>query len=389
MNISKLNIIKFYTLQNGCIRKNQEYCSHPQKTSFKGTDKDISNVYYPIGINSKGQNAKNIWGHIEKAENIVICGHRFPDADSINSGLMLVKAIEQKLPGKKVTLFVPGGYPSFLKGTPGIEKVTETAPKGDIDLAIAVDCAENNINDKDLYKKAPKRIRIDHHKTGKEVNTISLINTKTASTTTMLYQELFKPLHIEITPEIAENILSGIITDTGTYKFSRNGDLSIATTEELLDKYPNNPNISIDSIKNKFDQNESVSEELNNLITKLFDEKHIKSISTKQGKKVNFIVLTQKELKKYKVKDSIPDIKSALSCRINSITKPSDINMLFWDLGKEDGIKIDVRSKEVDLCRFVQEFNGGGHAHSAGFMIKAPMRKVFRNVISAIKQYKF
>lgn len=389
MNISKLNTIKFCNLQNNYVRKNREYSSSPKTTSFKGVTEAASNVYYPIGIHSKEQTAKKIWKLIEQAQNIVICSHPFPDSDAINSGIILTKAIKQQLPNKEVTFYVPGGYPSFLKEIPGIEKVTTTAPKGDIDLAIAVDCSEDYINDKGLCKKAPKHVRIDHHKTNLGMNDISLVNPKMASTTTMLYQELFKPLHIEITPKIAENILSGIITDTAQYKFCHNGDLSIATTQELLDKYTDDPNVSVERIKNKFSKNTVFSDELKNLIENLFDERHIKSISTEQGKKVNIIVLTQRKLRRFKVKDSLPDIKSELSCNINSIRKPSDINILFWDLGKEGGIKVDLRSKEADLCKLAQEFGGGGHAHSAGFTIKAPLRKVVKKVISTMKAYKF
>lgn len=389
MNIPKLNTIKIYNLQNSYIKNKQKRLSAAGTIAFQGDIRSVHEAYCPQGVNSGAQTARKIWQQIEQSGNIFIFTHKFPDSDAINSGLMLVSAIGQRFPDKKVTFYVPGGYPSFLNETPGIEKVKTTVPKENIDLAITVDCAAQNVNDKGLYKNALKHIRIDHHTSALENQDVLLLNPKAASTTTMLYQQLFKPLGIVVTPEIAENILTGIITDTGTYKYSRNGDLSIATTEELLNKYPTALNVSVDSIKHKFDRNNAVSDELNNLIKDLFDEKHVKLITTKQGKKINIVLLTQRKLRKFKVKDSLPDIKSALSCNINSINKPADVNMLFWELGKEYGTKVELRSKEVDLCEFVNAFNGGGHAHSAGFMVKEPMSKVFRKVISAIKQYKF
>lgn len=388
MKISKL-VQTSYNYPNSLV--------YPQKNiinpGFKGEvavltsprfDIPASRAYAQIKIDTSAiQKAKAAWKVIEETDNIIITAHEIADSDSITSGIILTDTIKQKFPNKKVTFYVPGGYPSFLKGVPNIDLVSGTPPEGKIGLAIAVDCTEDNMDGLEYFKRASNQIIFDHHESKQIFNDISMVNDKMASNTTLLYHQFLKPLGIEITPQTAENILTGILTDTGNFKYSEAGDLSVETRDELLKRFGNE--VSVEKIIDKFCKNDSPSKELRELTSDL--TKKMNSINIAGGKKINFITVNQWKLDLYKVKDSIPDIKNALSNIINSL--PRDyINVLFFEIKKER-FKVSLRSKDVDLRKFVTEFDGGAHPCSGGFKMNGSTEEVMSEVLSHIKNYKF
>lgn len=370
-------------IYNSGIKDKQKYLSQNKNISFAGESGLITPPISTEFLNIQ-ETPKKIWQTIKNSENIVVFTHTFPDGDAGGSGLALTDVLRREFPRKNIQFYTPNGLPSFLNGTPNIKLASKIPPQGKIDLAIAVDAEKANLDGVSYFEKATKKIIFDHHKRPL-LNNISLQNPKAASATIVLYQQLFKPLGIKITPQVAENIVTGIITDTGRLRHSEDGDLSLKTVEELLEKF--GKWFSVDSILEKFKLNEFISPELEQLQENLI--KNSLSTKSKNNLPVNYSSVSQNLIKQFKVKDSIVDIKSALNLSIHNLIPERGIGIIFWELG-ENETKVSMRSNIADLLPFVKQFKGGGgHSNSAGFMLQKSLSETLTMVIDIIKKYKF
>ena len=395
MNIPVINSSNYFIKNNYPAQTkvkmgsyNPPFRGNTSNVHFGGADRIDFNNIYPI--ESSKMQPKIIWGKISASDNIVIFAHEFIDGDATSSGLALLDTIKNNFPDKKVHFYVPHGYPSFLSGLPDIEKIETDAKNIDkIGLAIAVDCAEENLDGIDLFKKAPSHIILDHHELKGLPNLYSMVHAESPSATHLLYNRLFKPLGIKISPQAAECILAGLITDTGCFTCVKAGDGSIQTEYELLEKYAPNGEFSEKSICNNFDKNENFSKELKTLQRKLIEYARSSDILESLNKRtVTYLALTQDMIKQFGVKDNPPDIKQAMRKVLMAMKNNANCGILFWDLG--DGrIKISMRSNDfLNLINFAKFFGGNGHDHAAGFIIKKPFYDVVKEVLAEIPKTK-
>lgn len=392
------------------------------KMNFKGESQNALNNSVVVFDRKDYKIAKRIWRKIAESNDIVIVTHKFSDGDAIGAGLTLLDTIQRKFPGKKIQFCVPKGYPSFIKGMPNIDKVTTKKPEGHIGLTILVDTDETYADGLGTNESAA--ITIDHHRRETPPKGILLINSDAPSTTAVLYNKLFRPLGIKISPDAAECTLVGMYTDTGGFRRISAEGHAIETRDELLALYSNGGQLSIGSIEKKFERNKNTSSSLHRLTERLKIGTPI--IKTESGIEIRFKVLSQKKLQKLKVKDSYPDIHSTIGLASNfmrdskkiSITtshgkrkrlkvisnrpaiqdkakntsglpiKSKRIGIIFWELGNNE-IKVTMRSNGPDLREYVYKYNGGGHATAAGFTIKGNVVDVVAKILSEVKKYPF
>lgn len=403
--------MRVISIQNHSSKKKFNY-----QINFRGTSQPKLDDNIPVNKIPDYETAQKIWRTIAEEDNIVILAHRFTDGDAIGAGLMLSDTIQRNFPEKKVQFCVPNGYPSYLKGMPNIEKITTKKPEGDIGLVIMVDTDEAYVDGLDIYKKAKKHIIIDHHEKKQITNDLSLINPKAPSTTEILYDNLFKVLGIKISPNAAEDALTGLITDTGRFRLTHHGDSALAMRDELLSNYGEKRSFSVDTIIKKFDKNAFVSKELERLIQNL--KIGIRTITTDSNIKVRFKILSNVKTQKFKIKDSQPDIKGKLKLisnfmlegynnsstssktkirkfklkndsNISDLATKRDISVIFWELGNNE-VKVMMQSNGIDICKFVSNYKGGGgHPHAAGFSTYGHIADVVNKILSEIKKFPF
>ena len=105
----------------------------------------------------------------------------------------------------------------------------------DADLAVAVDCGEENRIEKRIgvFNSAAVRICVDHHKPNGKFADVSVVE-PSASATGILVMQLIKELGVPFTKEIAEDLYIAILTDTGCFKYSNTTPESFEAAGELL-----------------------------------------------------------------------------------------------------------------------------------------------------------
>lgn len=162
---------------------------------------------------------KKFEAFLDAAETVCILGHINPDGDCVGSTLSLYNYIKKRNPEKKVTVFLDGPSEKFtyLNGFKNV--ITECAIDKSHDLAIVCDCGDTKRLGKFVkyLETAKTSFLVDHHATNQGFCDEYFIEPKASSTSEMTFllmdEELFDK-------NIAECIYTGIIHDTGVFKYN-------------------------------------------------------------------------------------------------------------------------------------------------------------------------
>ena len=170
---------------------------------------------------------------IKQAETIVVMAHESPDGDAIGSVLSMNLALKKM--GKKVDVIVKE-FPRTFDFLPGANTVKTTSEVETYDLAISLDCADlKRLVGREYFEKAKKTIVIDHHSSNMMYGDLNFVNPVSPACCEIL-AGMFEYFDIEIDADIGSCIVTGIITDTGGFKYSSVTAETFEFTAELLRK---------------------------------------------------------------------------------------------------------------------------------------------------------
>ena len=294
-------------------------------------------------------------------KNIVITTHKTPDGDALGSSLALFHALEND---HNIKVIVPNEYPHYLKWLPGNKKVIiydknkhqsdEIIRKADVlffldfnKLYRTEDMAEV-LNNSDACK-----IMIDHHQDPDNFCNQILSDSSIASTAELMY-DFFTNLNLSLKKDIAICLYTGIITDTGSLRYSGVTKKTHEIVSALMNYDINHSDIHLQL----FDQQNKSRIDLlriclNNL--QLFDSQH-----------AALMFLEEKDLLdcNYQKGDTEGFVNMPLSLH--------NINFSAFFIEFKDGVKMSFRSQnDFDVNLFAKKyFNGGGHKNASGGLLK-------------------
>jgi len=156
------------------------------------------------------------------AELYLVC-HVSPDGDALGSALATALGLRQL--GKRVQVSFgddPFAVPRSLAFLPGQEFLVPPACVGDVPQVMVV--FDSSAMER-LGLLAPKAaaartlVVVDHHVSNTGFGTHHLVDAS-APATVVLVAELLRRLDVTFTPEIATALYTGLITDTGSFKYS-------------------------------------------------------------------------------------------------------------------------------------------------------------------------
>lgn len=305
---------------------------------------------------------------IKKSKRILLTTHINPDGDGIGSGLALVNEFSKM--GKKVDFINRDPLPEIYRFLPNSNRVKNAKKiKGTYDLAIILECPELSRNGGiiDFVKQAKYSANIDHHLGNTMYGDLNIVDPKAAAVGVQLYK-IMKHLKYSISPEVSTCLYTAIITDTGSFRYSN-------TTPEVH-------HIAADLLRLGADP-EYISSEVyasTAASTKLYNMMLDKM---KLSGKVGWSFLTKKMFKTTGAKESETDNF------INAIRSIRDVEIaiLFKEIDAKS-VKISLRSKNgADVNYLAKKFNGGGHKHAAGAIVREPIAKAEKLVMAEVKKY--
>lgn len=321
---------------------------------------------------------------LQNTNKIVVIGHKNPDGDAIGSCLALANFLRQKK--QNVNVVMPNDFPDFLKWIPETENIhlysknPNTTRKIILDADVIFTLDFNSFSragdlQEVLEKSKATYVMIDHHQQPDDYAALQYSDVSICSTAQMVYHtiESLNDLKL-INPEIATQLYTGIMTDTGSFKYPSTTAKTHAVIGHLIECGANNAKIH----QNIYDTN-SVNRlkllgiALNNL--EVFPQYN-----------TAFITLSQKELddNNFKKGDTEGFVNYALS--IKGIVFAA----IFIESAQENIVKISLRSKgEFSVNEFSRKhFEGGGHTNAAGGRSLLSLAETSKKFISILPNYK-
>jgi bifunctional oligoribonuclease and PAP phosphatase NrnA len=299
---------------------------------------------------------------LSSPKKIAIIPHRSPDGDAMGSTLGLYHFL-LKLNHKPVVI-APNEFPDFLSWLPSSETVliyendrancTQILIEAELVFTLDFNALHRTGEmEQVLNKLAVPMIMIDHHQLPDSYAAVTYSDTSFGSTCEMIYNFIsFLDKKSLIDKTVATCLYTGILTDSGGFKFPKTTGTTHRIVAELIDLGVENseiPNLLFDN--NSYDRLQLLGRALQNMKV-LFD------------KKTSYISLSQNEL------DDFNYIKGDTEGIVNYGLSIKDIVFaaIFIEHKDENIIKISFRSQgDFDVNQFAREhFSGGGHINAAG-----------------------
>jgi phosphoesterase RecJ-like protein len=298
--------------------------------------------------------------HLKESKNILLTSHVRPDGDAVGSIVSMGLALLSL--GKQVSLYIENTVPKSFRFLPFSENIGQHIDDITVfDTALVLDCGDlERIGDKAIeVGRIPVIINLDHHITNTGFGTYKIVDPSACATAEIVYN-LIKQLHVTITRSMAFSIYTGIMTDTGSFRFSNTNQEAFAICKEMV-------GLGVDP--NYVAGHVSVAYSLSRI--KLLNMV-LESIEVSKNGKLSIMALTQEMLNKTGSKPEdlgrlinyarhIEDVKVAALIfeSSNGCTDLPDSKKQFHISLRSDG--------SVDVAGIATGYGGGGHKTAAGF----------------------
>lgn len=284
---------------------------------------------------------------IKKYDVITIYGHINPDCDCYGSSMGLREILRANFPKKEIYAL---GF--------GPEYVFEQFPKYDVvsdetikkSLAIIVDVSELvRVSEQRIYL-AKKMIKIDHHITYNSFDGLyDWTDTSYVACAQMIADFAFT-MGLKIPKIAAKSLYLGILTDSGRFRYAPTDGETFRTVGKLLD-------IGVDTqpIFDMLYQSEAMRVKYQAHIINSFK-------TTKHG--VIYAFMDEKDYTPFgfefdEISKNVSVLGNIKGCPIWALFTRSP----------EGAIRVELRSKDINIEPIAKKHGGGGHAHASGIRI--------------------
>ena len=321
---------------------------------------------------------------LNKPKKIVITTHYKPDGDALGSSLGLGHFLRQY--GHQVQIVVPSDYPKFLSWLPGQHDIfiyPQVQEESDVviqqaDILFALDynhLSRIHAMEAVVRQRQVPKILIDHHLDPEGFDDWRLWDPEAASTAQLVYNFMvsFMEGRSRIDADIASCLYTGIMTDTGSFRFQR-------TTEEV--------HMIVADLIRLGAQNWKIHDAIYN------------SASENRLKFLGFCLLNRLEV--------IPEYNAALFSvssadleqfkvgtgdtegLVNYALSVEGVRLAALIIDRPDKVKISLRSVDAVPCNEIcaKYFNGGGHKNAAGGSSDEDFLVVIQKFKTILQQYK-
>lgn len=320
---------------------------------------------------------------LETPKKIAIIPHRSPDGDAMGSTLALYHFLVKL--NHMPTVIAPNDFPNFLAWLPASETVliyendkpNTTKILNEAEIVFTLDFnALHRTGEMEhvLNKLSVPMIMIDHHQKPDDYATYTYSNTAFGSTCEMIYNFIsFLGKKELIDKTVATCIYTGIVTDSGSFRFPSTTSTTHQIVSELIEKEIENSEIHTHLFdNNSYNRLQLLGRALQNM--KVIPEY-----------KTSYIALSQKELDEFHYEKGDTEGIVNYGLTIKGIVFAA----IFIEHRDENIIKISFRSQgNFDVNQFARDnFNGGGHINAAGgksYLSMTETIKKFENLISKI-----
>ncbi len=303
---------------------------------------------------------------IDKGRKFLVASHVDPDGDAVGSAFAACFALTGL--GKDAAVYLHDSVPYRYSFLPRPAALLHELPENGYDAVIVVDCG-------DLYrvgdghaslKQKGFLVNIDHHAANRAFGQINIIDERASSTAEILYL-ILKSLHVQFTSDIAVNLYTAVVTDTGCFRYENTTERAFSICEEMIGF-----GVSPASVAAKVYENHPKERfQLLGLVLTTLETVHEDRIALAH---ITGDMFNQTHTNPEHAEGFVEYLKE-----IDSV----EVACLLRELGS-GRYKVSMRSKErVDVASIARTFGGGGHHRAAGCTMEGDLATVKNILIGA------
>lgn len=329
------------------------------------------------------KNWSEVEGKIKTSTHAVILSHRSPDGDSVGSSLALYHYLKNFI--DHVQVITPDPAPKFLSWLNGFDTILNYQSDAiqvneELEKADLICCLDFNTPSRmgDLEKAFQLNngayiINIDHHQDPDDFANFQLSETTASSTCQLIYDFIAELKGTDkLTVELAEAMYTGIVTDTGSFRFSSTSKHTHNVVAELIEVGINPGQIH----ENLFNNN---SVDRLRLLGFVLNER----FKIYEKYQAAILYLSEEDLKQFNYK------KGDTEGLVNYPLSIANIRMAILIMEKDGKVKMSFRSKgdfHVNELS-AKYFSGGGHFNAAGGISDVGVLETVKKLESIFPEY--
>jgi len=303
---------------------------------------------------------------LQSGRRVLLLAHLYPDGDVLGSQLGLGLAL--RAVGRPVTFAcrhpVPEPY-HFLPGAGEIQQWKEG--RGEFDVVVTLDTPDpSRVGGllEGCRQPGTRVLNIDHHGDNRRYGDVNWIQPGASATGEMVF-ELVEAAGLPLTREVAVNLYTAIVTDTGSFRYSNTSPKTHRITARLCEAGAQPAEVA----------------------QQLYETRHLaglhllgrilQQVETSPDGAIAWVVIDRSQV-------ASPDLLEAEDfVTYPRSLRPAKVAVLFRELPGE--VKVSFRAKgEVDVARIAARFGGGGHRNAAGVVIKGDLTQAKALVLGAV-----
>jgi phosphoesterase RecJ-like protein len=308
---------------------------------------------------------------IENNNEFLIISHVNPDGDATSSSCAIAWLLSKL--GKTYTIANMDRFPQRFSYIKGYDKLLTYHDLEKLPLftnVIAVDCADfNRFGELNLrFDSSVTLVNIDHHATNIGYGHLNLIDTSAAATAQIIY-EWIKYFEVPFDENIAKCIYTGLLTDTGGFRYQNTTPKVLAIASELLSFGVNPTDIARISLETITTSHVAML------------QRALQTLVIHPSGKIAHVVCSLEALQHTSA--TADDLDGIVRYPVN--IQGVEVGILFKQLS-DYSFKVSFRSNDwVDVARIASRFGGGGHVRAAGCTIEGSLDNVVDLVIQAVE----
>lgn len=306
---------------------------------------------------------------LANASSVLIGTHLNPDGDALGSALAMSLYLDSV--GIANEVICHHLAPRNLQFLPSIKRL-RTEPKEekhDLGILLDLDSLERLGNTESYFAQCSRIVVIDHHVPHEAPGNLRIVDTAAAATAVIL-TELLEALDAKISADMATCLLTGIVTDTGSFRFRNTNPESLAVSSRLLER----------------------GGDLTQVTEEIFQSKRLSAARLLGQMLVTMRLSCDERLAWSSLSRKDFDVAQAT----DEDTEGFVNEMLFIDSvqiaailrePKPGRIRCSLRSRaNFDVAEVAREFGGGGHKNAAGCTLDMPLAEAETVVVERLKR---
>lgn len=321
-------------------------------------------------MSSYHEHLKEAGQFIMEHDDFLLVSHIHPDGDTISSALAMAHMIQAL--GKRYVLVNQDPIPDRFRFLPMVEKFhVPVQIQKKYSKVITIDVADRKRMGEieDLFADEVEILNIDHHPTNDHFGKVNLILPTAAATVEVIY-DLMKEMGIFLNDGTAACIYTGLLTDTGGFRYSNTSSKVMRIASELLE-YNISPSEIAETALESISQNHIL------ILKRAFE-----NIKMVEKDRIAMTVLTYSDLQ------DIAATSDDTEGVVNYMRNIEGVEVgIFFKEAKPEQFKVSLRSKKyIDVGSIAKGFGGGGHTRASGFTYNGPLNHIQNEIIEKIKK---